>query len=89
MTRTFKAHWDGKVIVPDEPVELPEGEKLEITAAPAASGPFGPPDPLPPGTPGWKLVEAARAANIPHEDIAEMERAIEEGCGRVNPDDWK
>jgi hypothetical protein len=27
---TLKAHFDGKVIVPDEPVELPEGELLVV-----------------------------------------------------------
>ncbi|HEY3321591.1 MAG TPA: hypothetical protein VGP72_14070 [Planctomycetota bacterium] len=26
----FKAHFDGKVLVPDEPVKLPKGEPLEI-----------------------------------------------------------
>jgi hypothetical protein len=26
---------------------------------------------------------------IPPEDLAEMQRAIEEGCERIDPDDWK
>jgi hypothetical protein len=30
MTTTLIAHFDGKVIVPDEPVELPTGCRLEI-----------------------------------------------------------
>lgn len=30
MTRTIRAHFDGKVIVPDEPVQLPVGEPLHI-----------------------------------------------------------
>jgi len=30
MTRTITAHFDGKVIVPDEPVQLPVGERLQI-----------------------------------------------------------
>jgi hypothetical protein len=38
MTRIFKAHFDGKVILPDEPVQLPIGEPLrlhlELTEAP-------------------------------------------------------
>jgi hypothetical protein len=30
MTTTLRAHFDGKVIVPDEPVELPVGQPLRI-----------------------------------------------------------
>jgi hypothetical protein len=28
MTQTIRAHFDGKVIVPDEPVQLPVGQPL-------------------------------------------------------------
>ncbi len=28
---SFKGHWDGKVIVPDEPVELPGDQPLHVT----------------------------------------------------------
>jgi hypothetical protein len=30
MTQSIAAHFDGKVIIPDEPVELPVGEELQI-----------------------------------------------------------
>lgn len=30
MTRTIAAHFDGKVIVPDEPVQLPVGQPLRV-----------------------------------------------------------
>jgi hypothetical protein len=30
MTVTIKAHFDGKVIVPDEPVDLPVDQPLEV-----------------------------------------------------------
>jgi hypothetical protein len=30
MTQTFSAHFDGKVIVPDEPVQLPVGQPLRL-----------------------------------------------------------
>ena len=30
MTRTITAHFDGKVIIPDEPVQLPVGQKLQV-----------------------------------------------------------
>ena len=39
------------------------------------------------GTPGEVL--ASFAGRISKEDVELMEKAIEEGCGRVNPDDWK
>jgi hypothetical protein len=30
MTQTINAHFDGKVIIPDEPVQLPVGQALRI-----------------------------------------------------------
>jgi hypothetical protein len=30
MTRTIKAHFDGKVFVPDEPVDVPAGESVTL-----------------------------------------------------------
>jgi hypothetical protein len=30
MTRTIKAHFDGKVFVPDEPVDVPVGESVTV-----------------------------------------------------------
>ena len=30
----FTAHTDGKVIVPDEPVDLPKGQRLRVTIEP-------------------------------------------------------
>lgn len=30
MTQTITAHFDGKVIIPDEPVQPPVGQKLHI-----------------------------------------------------------
>lgn len=33
---SFIAHTDGKVIVPDEPVELREGQRLRVTIEPVA-----------------------------------------------------
>lgn len=30
MTKIIHAHFDGKVIVPDEPLELPVGQRLRI-----------------------------------------------------------
>ena len=41
----------------------------------------------PVGTPGRDLLRFA--GSISPEDAAEMLRIIEEGCGQVDPDDWK
>jgi len=30
MNHTISAHFDGKVIIPDEPVELPVGQRLRV-----------------------------------------------------------
>ena len=35
---TIKAHFDGKVIVPDEPLDLPVNQPLEIQLLPAETG---------------------------------------------------
>jgi hypothetical protein len=35
MSTIFSAHFDGKVLVPDEPVTLPIGAKLEVRVEPA------------------------------------------------------
>ncbi len=34
---TIRAHFDGKVFVPDEPVDLPVGETVEIPVRPVES----------------------------------------------------
>ena len=34
MGRTIRAHFDGKVIVPDEPVDLPVNEPLQVELRP-------------------------------------------------------
>ncbi|MDB5301940.1 MAG: hypothetical protein JWO87_3603 [Phycisphaerales bacterium] len=33
----FKAHFDGKVLVPDEPVTLPRGQKVIVQIEPAGA----------------------------------------------------
>lgn len=39
MTLNIRAHFDGKVIVPDEPVALPEGTPLTLSVETAGWGP--------------------------------------------------
>jgi hypothetical protein len=36
MTRRIRAHFDGRVLVPDEPVDLPLHQPLEVDVTPAA-----------------------------------------------------
>jgi len=36
---TLNAHYDGKTIVPDEPLDLPPNQKLRITVEPIGSPP--------------------------------------------------
>jgi len=41
MSTVFSAHFDGRVIVPDEPVSLPIGQKLQLRVdVPSQSGQF-------------------------------------------------
>lgn len=37
MTQTITAHFDGKVIVPDEPVQLPVGQALRVHLEPVGA----------------------------------------------------
>jgi hypothetical protein len=43
---------------------------------------------LPPGIPGEVLIARAREINFPPEDLAEMEKAIEEGCETIDFSQW-
>lgn len=38
MTRTIRAHFDGRVIVPDEPLDLPVNEPLQVQVTAPATG---------------------------------------------------
>ncbi len=38
MVRTIAAHFDGRVIVPDEPLDLPADTPLSVTLEPADGG---------------------------------------------------
>jgi hypothetical protein len=81
MTKTFTGRFDGRVIVPTEPVELPTGRSLTLTVRDTAS--------LPEGVSGLALAELARQLDITPREWKEIDRAIEQGCEQVNPDDWK
>lgn len=56
MTVSIKAHFDGAVIVPDEPVELPVNQPLRLSVSPEDQGPL-PPDEI------QRRLRALRAAS--------------------------
>lgn len=81
MTTVFKAHFDGKVLIPDEPVSLPANQQVQVTVQTAAD--------VAPSTSGRDLVARLAQLQLTPDETAEMDRAIEEHCERINPDDWK
>lgn len=75
---TLRGHFDGKVIVPDEPVDLPRDQELviNVTAAEREEPAHG-----------TALYIAQRMQNhrISDEDAEAMRRAIEEACEQIDP----
>jgi hypothetical protein len=47
------------------------------------------PKPLPPGMPGEELIQLAEELNFDSDELALMSEAIEEHCGRIDPDEWR
>jgi hypothetical protein len=75
----IKGHFDGVVIVPDEPLHLPKDQALIIRLE-TVNG-----DAALRGTPGPSLLRFAGA--IPLEDLRAMSKAIEEDCEGVG-NEW-
>jgi hypothetical protein len=71
---TIRARFDGKVFIPEYPVELPLGQIVEIqlSESPAQSK----------GSAAALLEAMKRLPKISSEDVAEMERLIDEGNSR-------
>lgn len=71
----INAKFNGRVFVPDGPVDLPLGQRVTVSTdvlpEPTAV-------PLPPGTPGANLMELVGSISIA--DLASMAASIEEGC---------
>jgi predicted DNA-binding antitoxin AbrB/MazE fold protein len=71
---TIRARFDGKVFIPEQPVELPVGQIVEIQLSGSSAQSKGS---------AAALLEAMKnLPKIPDEDVAEMERLIEEGNSR-------
>jgi hypothetical protein len=71
MTTKLRVHFDGRVLVPEEPVDLPIGESVEIRVGIATRESIGAP-----GTPSSVLAAALSEPHISSEDVAELERTI-------------
>ncbi|MDB5302744.1 MAG: hypothetical protein JWM97_293 [Phycisphaerales bacterium] len=74
---TLRAHFDGKVLIPDDPVDLPKDRPLEIYVIPlgenCATGQGIP------GTPAGVLAAQRKSPRLAAEDVAELERSIADG----------
>ncbi|MFL6230610.1 MAG: hypothetical protein ACJ741_17705 [Pyrinomonadaceae bacterium] len=81
----IKGHFDGKVIVPDEPVNLPAGQRLIVRIEPA-DGPVAGGAEGARGIPGQSLVRFA--GMIDRRELDAMSAAIEAGCERIDDRDW-
>jgi hypothetical protein len=76
MTTRLRAQFDGKVLVPQEPVDLAPGQMVQLQVTPVAEEPIGS---------GAAILRALDALPpIPREDVEELERLIEEGKLPVN-----
>jgi hypothetical protein len=71
MTTKLRVHFDGRVLVPEEPVDLPIGESVEIRVGLATHEDAGAP-----GTPSVVLAAALSEPHVSSEDVAELERTI-------------
>ena len=71
MTTKLRAQFDGKTLVPLEPVDLPIGQVLDIEVSEG--------DNSSPGSPEWVLRIMDSLPKLAPEDLAELERTIEEG----------
>jgi predicted DNA-binding antitoxin AbrB/MazE fold protein len=71
MTTKFRAQFDGKALIPLEPVDLPTGEILEVEARETRA--------LRRGSRELLLKIMHEPPHVSAEAVAEMERMIEEG----------
>ena len=71
MTTTLRVRFDGQSLVPLDPVDLPQGEILEIDVRKLSEMPLGSPA---------RILEIMRSApHVSPDAVDEFERAIEEG----------
>jgi hypothetical protein len=73
MTTKLRAQFDGKTLVPLEPVDLPTGQVFEVEVREEA-----PPNEMRPGSPQAILRAIAQPPHLSKEDVDELERVIRE-----------
>ena len=78
MTTKLRARFDGKALIPLEPVDLPTGEVLEIEVRETET--------IQRGSPELLLRVMQTLPKLTKEDTDELERAIEEGRTPVRYD---
>jgi hypothetical protein len=71
MRTRFRVHFDGRVLVPEEPIDLPIGQSVEIRVGVATCESVGAP-----GTPSAVLAAALSEPHVSSDDVAELERTI-------------
>jgi hypothetical protein len=72
----IRAHYDGKVIIPSEPVDLPQGRVLLFHVADSGDSTARP------GVSGESLLRFSGA--VATDDIERMKQAISEGFEQIN-----
>lgn len=77
----IKGHFDGKVIVPDVPVNLPAGRRFTFLVDPHEISLA-----TPVGVPGTSLLRFGGKISIG--ELDSMTHAIEKGCERTDPNEW-
>jgi hypothetical protein len=79
MTQVFRGHFDGNVLVPEQPVDLPIGRSMEFRVDDTA--------PLPSAnvTAAALLAAVRSGPRVTREDAAEFERAITQDRSSYSP----
>ncbi len=77
--KTIQATFENGVFRPKEPVNLPQGQEVEISV----------PDEEETVTSQAREGRPQSFGCMPKKDAEEMERAIEEEFERIEPDEWK
>ena len=80
MTRSFRVHFDGKVLVPEVPVDLPLHERLVISVE-RDQAPAEPAH----GTVAF-LMSGRKGRGVSDQDAELMRSAIEDACERIDAD---
>ena len=81
----IKGHFDGRVIVPDEPLDLPAQQRVIVHVQPVGDAGQGATF-RSNGVAGAALLQFAGL--IPADDLRLMEAAIRDACERVDADAW-